>query len=45
MRATEARAMAESIADPVAKETMMGIAASYDKLAERAARKTVLPPG
>jgi hypothetical protein len=47
MRAAEARAMANAITDPVAKQTMLGIAASYDRLAERAARKAAMknPPG
>jgi hypothetical protein len=38
MRAAEARSMADSINDPIAKQTMLGIAAGYDKLANRAAR-------
>jgi hypothetical protein len=39
MRAAEAHSMADSITDLIAKQTMLGIAASYDKLAERAARQ------
>jgi hypothetical protein len=41
MRAAEARSMADSITDPVAKQTMLSIAASYEKLANRAARSPV----
>lgn len=36
MRAAEARAMADAITDTIAKQTMLGIAASYEKLARRA---------
>ena len=35
-RAEEARAMAEEMTDPVAQETMLGIARSYEKIAKRA---------
>ena len=35
-RAGEARRMASQQTDPEAKKTMLGIAASYDRLAERA---------
>ena len=35
-RAEEARAMAADMADPLAKETMLSIAESYEKIAKRA---------
>lgn len=35
-RADEARRVANQLTDPDAKKTMLGIAASYDRLAERA---------
>ena len=35
-RAEEARAMAESMTDPVAKQSMLSVAAEYEKLAKRA---------
>jgi hypothetical protein len=38
-RAENARAMAETFADPGAKRLMRGIADSYDLLAERAERR------
>jgi len=38
-RAKEARAMAEKIADPAAKEAMMAVAENYDRIAERAEAK------
>jgi hypothetical protein len=41
MRAAEVRSMADSVTDPVAKQTMLGIAASYENLANRAARGPV----
>jgi hypothetical protein len=37
-RAKEARATAESFDDPVARRTMLDIAASYDKLVQAAER-------
>jgi hypothetical protein len=43
-RAKEARALAEHIADPVAKRAMLEIAASYEKIAKRAeARDARIP--
>jgi hypothetical protein len=43
-RAAEARATADTMQYPVAKETMLGIAAVYDRMARHAARaSTVLP--
>jgi len=38
-RATEARAIASGMTDPDAKRMMLGIAASYERLAERAERR------
>jgi hypothetical protein len=35
-RAAEARAIANGMTDPVAKRTMLGVAQSYERLAERA---------
>jgi len=35
-RAEEARAIAETLTDPVARETMLRIAQEYEKLAKRA---------
>ena len=35
-RAEEARAMAESLTDPEAKQLMLNVAADYEKLAKRA---------
>ena len=35
-RSEEARAMAESMTDPVAKQSMLNVAAEYEKLAKRA---------
>jgi hypothetical protein len=35
-RAEEARAIADGIADPEAKRTMLGIAQGYERLAQRA---------
>ena len=35
-RAEEARAMAESMTDPEAKQSMLNVAAEYEKLAKRA---------
>ena len=38
-RAEEMRATAEDVKDPMAREMMLGIAADYEKLAERAAKR------
>jgi hypothetical protein len=38
-RAEEARVLAEQIDDPGAKQTMLRIAESYERLAERAAER------
>jgi hypothetical protein len=35
-RAEEARTQAEAMQDPVAKQTLLGIAVNYDQLAEQA---------
>ena len=35
-RAKEARAMAESMTDPEAKQSMLNVAADYERLAKRA---------
>lgn len=44
-RAEEARAQAEEMHDPKAKRTLLGIAESYEKLAEQAeAFQYKLPP-
>jgi hypothetical protein len=44
-RAEEARAMADNLADPTAREAMLQVATGYDQLAERAAaRKRERPP-
>src|SRR5436309_661929 len=42
MRAAEACAMADGIEDQVAKQMMLSIAASYDRLAARAERKEAM---
>jgi hypothetical protein len=39
-RAAEARAMAESLTDPEAKQQMLKVAADYEKLAERAEERS-----
>lgn len=46
-RAAEARTVAAAMPDDIGKQTMLGIAASYDRLAARAERKeaTLNPPG
>ena len=46
LRAAEARAMAESLTDPEAKQLMLNVAADYEKLAKRAEERSagVLPP-
>jgi hypothetical protein len=36
MRATEARALAEHIADPTSKQMMLDVAVDYERLATRA---------
>ena len=44
LRAKEARALAEQIADPVARHAMLEIAANYEKIAKRAeARDARIP--
>jgi hypothetical protein len=42
-RAEEARRVAETLADPAARRTMLEIAESYDRLAERAFVRTKRP--
>jgi hypothetical protein len=42
-RAAEARAMAAQIDDLVAKQAMLTIAESYDRIAERAAARALRP--
>ena len=44
LRAAEARATAEKIADPESKRMMLEIANEYEKLAERAEIRAKLPP-
>ena len=39
-RAAEARAMAESLTDPEAKQLMLNVAADYEKLAKRAEERS-----
>jgi hypothetical protein len=39
-RAAEARAIASGMTDPNAKRTMLGVAQSYERLAERAELRT-----
>jgi hypothetical protein len=39
-RAEEARAMAESLTDPEAKQLMLNVAADYEKLAKRAEERS-----
>ena len=43
-RAAEARAMAESLTDPEAKQRMLKVAADYEKLAERAEERSAGVP-
>ena len=43
-RAMEARAMADQIDDPVAKEAMLKIAEGYSRIAERAEERARHPP-
>jgi hypothetical protein len=43
-RAEEARRVAETLADPKARQTMLEIAESYDRLAERALIRTAKRP-
>jgi len=42
-RADEARRLAETLADPKARQTMLEIAESYERLAERALVRTTKP--
>lgn len=44
-RANEARAVAEGLNDPETRRLMLGIAGSYDALAERAALRAQAPAG
>ena len=44
-RAEEARRIAERLVDAEAKRTMQGIAASYDRLVERARKRLDESPG
>jgi hypothetical protein len=43
-RAAEARAMAESLTDPEAKQQMLKVAADYEKLAKRAEERSAGVP-
>ena len=43
-RAMAARAMADQIDDPVAKEAMLKIAKAYSRIAERAEERAKHPP-
>jgi len=43
-RAEEARRVAQTLADPTPRQTMLEIAESYDRLAERALIKTAKRP-
>jgi hypothetical protein len=43
-RAEEARRVAEALADPKARQTMLEIAESYERLAERALVRTARRP-
>jgi hypothetical protein len=43
-RAEEARRVAETLADPKARQTMLEIAGNYDRLAERALVRTAKRP-
>jgi len=43
-RADEARRLAETLADPKARQTMLEIAESYERLAERALIRTAKHP-
>jgi hypothetical protein len=43
-RAAEARATAESLTDPEAKQQMLKVAADYEKLAERAEERSAGVP-
>ena len=43
-RAAEARATAESLTDPEAKQRMLKVAADYEKLAERAEERSAGVP-
>jgi hypothetical protein len=42
-RAIEARAVAEQITDPVAKQMMLNVAAEYEQLAKRAEERMAKP--
>lgn len=42
-RAEEARTLAETFADPIARETMLGIAAGYEDTAKRLVADTDRP--
>jgi hypothetical protein len=43
-RADEARRVAETLVDPKARQTMLEVAANYERLAERALVRTVKRP-
>jgi hypothetical protein len=43
-RAEEARAMAEVISDPGAKQTMLRVAAGYEEMARKAERRILTQP-